>query len=94
MTATVVTTSAASSKKKSRDPSRSPSRARRAVWDPLLSALRPGSTQAATSKKKGGLCGTIQEDSCQELEFVGMERIFTIGVQLREWGELVQEVLF
>ena len=32
----------------------------------------------------GGLFGTIQKDSCQEVEFVEMEKIFTISVQLRE----------
>ena len=28
----------------------------------------------------GGLCGTIQEDSCQELAFVVMQKISTVGI--------------
>ena len=41
----------------------------------------------------GGLFRTIQEGSHLELEFVRMERLFTVDVQRKEWGELVQEVL-
>ena len=44
----------------------------------------------------GGLCGTIQEDRCQELAFVVMQKISTVGismeVQLKERVEPVQEV--